>query len=594
MGISNMSETVKQATGAEAVAWDLSDLYAAADDPAIDRDLDAADARARTLAEKYKGRIADLDPEDLRDFIEEYQGISELIAKTIVFSYLDWSVNVSDPARGALLQQELVFWELEWANAPDDKAKTLMEHSAVRQYRHWLEVARLNKPHLLTEPEEKILSEKQVTGRGAWVRYFNEVLGNQRYELDGERVPAEAILTVASFEPDRERRKTATASVTKGLKEIAHTATFAFNTLLADKASDDRLRKYSTWISARNLGNQVSDEAVEALIKAVTGRYDIVARYYQLKRKLLGYDELFEYDRYAPLPAADTFYAWDQAREIVLNAFEAFHPRIAESARLFFDKQWIDAPTRDTKIGGAYCYSIGGQYHPYVMLNYEAKPRDVMTLAHELGHGVHGVLAQPLGVLQSHAPITTAETASVFGEMLVFNDLMARESDPKMQLAMLTSKIEDQIATVFRQIAMNRFEDAIHNARREGGELSTDQFSEHWLKVQRAMFEDSLTITDDYSIWWAYVTHFVDYPGYVYGDAFGNLLVLALYARYQEVGKDFADGYVEMLAAGGSEWPHKIVEPLGIDLNDPDFWEKGLDILDNMVGEAEKLAQKAS
>ncbi len=390
--------------------------------------------------------------------------------------------------------------------------------------------------------------------------------------------------------PDRALRRAAAAAFTAGLKDLRRTSTTIFNTVLADKASDDRLRHYPTWISARNLSNEVDDKTVDALVQAVTSRYDIVARYYRLKRRLLGLDELFDTDRYAPLPAADRHYPWEEARELVLDAYGRFHPRLAEIAGWFFDRRWIDAPPRPGKYGGAFSAGVVPSVHPYILLNYDAKPRDVMTLAHELGHGVHQKLSGVQGLLQADTPLTTAETASVFGEMLVFQDMMARETDPAVRLGMLTSKIEDSFATAFRQISMNRFEHAIHTARREEGELTAERFSELWLETQRAMFGDSVTLTEDYGLWWSYVPHFIGTPGYVYAYAFGELLVLALYARYQQVGPGFADAYIEMLSRGGSDWPHAIVAPLGVDLTDPGFWQGGLGILEGLVAEAEALA----
>lgn len=597
-----MSEKEAQLTGAEDVAWDLSDLYAGVSDPAIDRDLDEADARADKLAEQYKGRLTDLSAEELRTLVEEFEAIVELASKVGEFAYLLWSTNTEDPARGALvqktrergaqLQQKLVFVELEWANAPEDRAKGLMAAPALEKYRHWLEVTRQRRPYLLSEPEEKILAEKSVTGRSAWVRFFNEMHSAHRYRWNGDEVPLQNVLTQL-YNPDRSVRQKAAESVTEGLGKLSRISTYVFNTLLAEKASEDRLRGYPTWLSARNLDNEVSDEAVQALVEAVTGRYDIVARYYRLKARLLGLDELYDYDRYAPLPAADRTYRWEEAASIVRAAYGQFHPRLADIVSEFYDKRWIDAPVRPGKLSGAYSAGLTPSTHPYILLNYEAQPRDVMTLAHELGHGIHQYLSRQQGMLQSDTPLTTAETASVFGEMLVFQDMMAREPDPAVRLAMLTAKLEDSFATVFRQIAMNRFEDAIHTARREQGELTTDQFNTFWLDMQRAMFQDSVTLRDAYGLWWSYIHHFTDYPGYVYAYAFGELLVLALYARYEEIGGGFAEQYIAMLSAGGSDWPHEIVRPLGVDLSDPGFWRHGLDILDGMVTQAEKLAEEA-
>ena len=594
-----MTETAERLTGAESVAWDLTDLYAGVDDPAIACDLEDAEARAEALAEKYRGRVAKLDARELRDMIAAYESIAEQATRAAVFAFLHWTTNTEDPARGALLQktrevgarlqQTLVFVTLEWANAPDAKAEALLNDRNLAHYRHWLETTRRYRPYLLSEPEEKILAEKAVTGRAAWARFFNEVHSAARYEFDGERLP-QAVVLSKLMDADRSVRKRAAESITGGLRNLSRTTTFVFNHILADKASDDRLRAYETWISARNLDNEVDDESVEALIDAVTSRYDMVARYYRLKRRLLGVDELFDYDRYAPLPAADRRYTWDQTREIVLDAYGRFHPRMAEIARMFFERHWIDAAVRPGKRGGAYSASVVPSVHPYVFTNFQGLPRDVTTVAHELGHGVHQYLAREQGLLQADTPLTTAEMASTFGEALVFNAMLSQESDPDTRLAMLTAKIEDSFATVFRQVSMNRFEDAIHNARRTEGELTTDQFSALWMETQRAMFADGVTLTDDYGIWWSYIPHFIDTPGYVYAYAFGELLVLALYARYQEDGPRFAGGYIQALQAGGSNWPHAIVKPLGVDLTDPDFWHQGLQILDDRVTQAEELA----
>jgi oligoendopeptidase F len=583
----------------EAPTWDLSDLYTSGDDHAIDRDLDAADAGAEELDAHYRGRIAGMDADELSNCLGAYEAVRERSGKVGSYAYLHWAASTGDAARGALLQraterssrldQKLVFLELELAHAPDEIAEYWMADPLLGRYRHWLEQIRRFRPHLLTEPEEVILAEKVVTGRSAWDRFFDEIHGAARYELDGQILARDQVLT-RLYSPDRDLRRRAADSVTATLRTMQQSDTYVFNTILADKASDDRLRHYPTWLSERNLANQVDDPMVEALIEAVTSRYDIVARYYRLKRGLLALDELFDYDRYAPLPASDHHYTWDEARGIVLAAYEQFHPRMAEIAALFFEGRWIDASDRPGKIGGAFSHPVVPSVHPYVLVNYNGKPRDVMTLAHELGHGVHQKLSGVQGLLQHRTPLTMAETASVFGEMLVFQDLMAKEADPRARLAMLTAKIEDSFATAFRQIAMNRFEDAIHTQRRATGELSTERFSELWLETQRAMFGDSVTLREDYGIWWSYVHHFTGAPGYVYAYAFGELLVLALYACYQEGGAAFAPAYLDMLAAGGSDWPHEVIKALGVDLTDRGFWHLGLQILDEMVAEAEGLA----
>jgi oligoendopeptidase F len=592
--------TAPALTGAEEATWDLSDLYGGVNDPALSADLATADSEADALDAAYRGRIAGLSTRELAELLGRYEALSERAGKAGSFAVLNWTQNTEDPERGALLQkvtergsrlgQKLVWLELELAHAPDDLAQQWYAAPELGRFRHWLETVRLYREHLLSEPEEKILAEKSVTGRSAWDRFFDETHAAARYELDGQEMSRDQILSNL-YAPDRELRRRAAANFTQGLQGLKRATTFVFNTVLADKASDDRLRRYPAWITSRNLGNEVDDATVQALVDAVTSRYDIVARYYRLKARLLGLNELFDYDRYAPLPATDRKYSWGEARQIVLDAYGGFHPKMAEVAGWFFERHWIDAPPRPGKQGGAFSHGTVPSVHPYILLNYDAKPRDVMTLAHELGHGVHQKLSGVQGLLQAGTPLTTAETASVFGEMLVFQSLMARESSPQVRLAMLTQKIEDSFATAFRQISMNRFENAIHTARREEGELSSDRFNSLWMGTQRAMFGDSVTLTDDYSLWWSYIPHFIGTPGYVYAYAFGELLVLSLYARYKEVGAGFAGAYIEMLTRGGSDWPHAIVAPLGVDLQDKTFWHGGLRILEAMVADAEELAK---
>jgi oligoendopeptidase F len=595
-----MPDTTK--TGAEGVFWNLGDLYSSGTDPRIDTDLDAADRRADAVAAAYRGRVASLDAKDMTAMLTEYEAIAELGAKPGEFAFLSWSTQSDDPARGALLQktterasrlrQKLVFLDIEWANAPDEAAEHLTADLQLTRWKHWLVTTRRYRPHLLSEPEEKILQEKSVTGAAAWSRFFDEVHGANRYEWEGDLIPEEVVLAKL-HESDRAVRRAAAASVTRGLRAVERTTTYIANTLLADKSSDDGLRKYPAWISARNMDNQVDDATVDALVRAVTGRYDIVARYYRLKRRLLGLDELFDYDRYAPLPAADRRYSWDESRRIVLDAYRRFHPRMAEIASQFFDRRWIDADVHPGKRSGAFSDPCLPSLHPYVLVNFLGKTDDVMTVAHELGHGVHQYLARDRGILLANTPLTTAETASIFGETLVFNDLFAREREAKVKLAMLVKEIESGFATVFRQVAMNRFEEAMHTARRTGGELTTADFSRLWLETQRAMFGDSVTMSDDYGIWWSYIPHFIHTPGYVYAYSFGDLLVRALYARYRAAPEGFAERYLALLAAGGSDWPHELVKPLGVDLKDPGFWAQGLGLLDGMVDQAEWLARDA-
>lgn len=594
-----MSNNGKKVSGAENVRWDLSDLYAGVDDPAIDKDFAEADSRADKLAQEYRGRVAQLDAEEMRDMIEQYEAVTDLAYRPGAYAYLHWSTNTEDAARGALMQrltergsklsQKILFINVEWAEAPEEHVNAMLSNPVLAHYAHWLEVAYQYKPYTLSEPEEQILTEKAVTGRNAWVRYFSEVHSAARYEWEGQQVPSEVVLNKL-YEADREVRERAAQSMTDGLKANLPASTFIFNTLLADKASDDTLRGYPTWVSSRNMSNEVEDAAVEAMVEAITSRYDIVNRYYHVKRRLLGLDELYDYDRYAALPGDDTHYHWDEARQMVLESYGAFSPRMSEIAARFFDNNWIDAPIAEGKRGGAYSAGITPSVHPYIFMNYEGTSRNVMTLAHELGHGVHQTLAGVQGILYHSTPLTVAETASVFGEMLVFSELLEKAEEPAVRLALLTGKLEDQFATVFRQTAMNRFEHAMHTARREQGELTSDQFAEHWLATQRAMFGDSLTMTDNYGCWWSYIPHFLGTPGYVYAYAFGNLLVLALYDLYQQAPDGFAETYLNLLESGSSDWPHELLKPLNVDLSDPAFWHKGLGLLDKMVSEVEELA----
>jgi oligoendopeptidase F len=585
--------------GAGEVLWNLGDLYSGGDDPQLEKDLAESMKKADGFASSYRGRIAELKAPDLAGAIEEYEQILELSGKAGTFTYLNWSTNTEDPARGALLQrlqehssllqQKLLFFELEWAHVDEDRAGKLLADPALTRYRFWLTLTRRYRPHLLSEAEEKILAEKSVTGRSAWVRFFEEVHSGARYTLGGQELPQQSILTKL-YDPDRAQRKQAAEAFTRGLKVMKRVNTYVFNNLLADKASDDRLRSYSTWISARNLANQIDDATVEALVQAVTGRYAVVARYYNLKKKLLGLEQLYDYDRYAPLPSASRRYRWQEAKQMVLDAYTGFLPEMGTTAESFFTKNWIDAAVRPGKRGGAYSHGAVPSVHPYIFMNFEGSPRHVMTLAHEMGHGVHQYLARNQGILLADTPLTTAETASVFGEMLVFQKLMSVEKDPQVRLSMLVQKIEDTFATVFRQTAMNRFEEAIHTARRRDGELTGERFSELWMETQNAMFADSVTLTEDYGIWWSYIPHFIHSPGYVYAYAFGELLVLALYSRYQDGPEGFPVAYRDLLAAGGSNWPEELVRPLGVDLKDPGFWDKGLTMIEEFVQQAEEMA----
>lgn len=585
--------------GAENIHWDLSDLYESPNDPTLKSDRERVIKKAGEFNSTYRGRVAQLDAAEFAKMLREYEEIIQTLGKIGSYSHLIWSTNTEDPELGKLLQQanelssevsqKLVFSDVEWLKIDDEKANKLIQSDELSKWKHYLEVSRLYKEHTLTEEAEKVMSAKSVTGRAAWNRYFDETLGAARFELEDEMLTEQEVLSKL-HEPNRELRKKAHASLTETFQDHSRTLTFIFNTLLADKSTNDKLRNYESWITSRNLSNQTDNETVDALVSAVTDNYSLAQRYYNLKRKLLGVDEMFDYDRYAPITKSTKTVEWGKAKEMVLEAYGDFHPQMSSIAGEFFEKNWIDAAIKPGKRGGAYSASTVTSVHPYVFMNFDGRLRDVQTLAHELGHGVHQYLSRKQGELQSSTPLTTAETASVFGEMLVFNKLMNRLDDPSEKLALLVSKIDDTIATVFRQISMNRFENKIHTARREQGELSTKQFSEFWIETQKDLYGDSVTLTEEYKIWWCYIPHFLHTPGYVYAYAFGELLVLALYDSYKSSKNGFSDKYLSLLEAGGSDWPHNLVSTMGLDIKDKNFWSRGLDIFEGMVKEAEELA----
>jgi len=595
-----MSSKNRTETGAENIAWDLSDLYKSPEDPKLLKDKKNVLEEADKFAVKYHGRISTLSASEFSDALRAYESLIQRAGKIGSYSHLIWSTNTEDAKLGKLLQeanelgselsQKLVFFDVEWMKVNDDRAEELINSKELFPWKHYLRVSRMYKDHTLSEDAEKVMSAKSVTGRSAWNRYFDETLGAARFELDGEEMTEQQVLSKL-HSPDRELRKRAHESLTNTFTELSRSLTFIFNTLLADKHTNDKLRGYESWISSRNLSNQTDSETVDALITAVTGRYELVQRYYKLKKNLLGVDEMFDYDRYAPIAKNRETINWDRAKSMVLEAYGDFHPRMKSIATEFFDKKWIDAAIRPGKRGGAYSASTVTNVHPYVFMNFDGQLRDVQTLAHELGHGVHQYLSRKQGELQSSTPLTTAETASVFGEMLVFNKLMNNIEDPKEKLALLVSKIDDTIATVFRQVSMNRFEDRIHTARREEGELTTEEFSNHWVETQNDLYGDSVTITDEYKLWWCYIPHFLHTPGYVYAYAFGELLVLALYDAYKNQNNGFSDRYIELLEAGGSDWPHNIVGKMDIDIRDAGFWNRGLDLFESMIDQAEELAE---
>ena len=588
---------------AAGVRWDLSHLYPAPADAGIDRDLDAALARAEAFAERYRGRLADTSAAELAEALDEYEALQEPVGRAGAFAGLQFAADTQAPAHGALLQhvQErstairnaLVFFELEWVALPDATVEALLADPALAKRRHLLASMRRYRPHVLTEPEERLLEETANTGERAWGRLFDEVLGAARFRvnIDGQEqeVSEEEVLSLL-YHPDREQRKRAAEALTDGLKEHERVLAFIFNTLVQNKATEDRLRTYEDPMDARNLANEIEGASVRALMQACEDHHDMVHRYYALKRELLGLERLADSDRYAPVGEARGTKPFAEAQRIVLDAYGDFAPQMADIARRFFEEGWIDAELREGKRGGAFSASTVPSAHPYVLLNYTGNLRDVMTVAHELGHGVHQYLAREQGLFEQDTPLTTAETASVFGEMLVFRRLLKEETDPRVRLSLLCGKIEDAFATVFRQVVMTRFEEKLHAARREEGELPTDRIDELWIEANAPMHGDAVELTENYRCWWLYIPHFVHSPFYCYAYAFGELLVLALIRRYDEEGEAFVPRYLELLAAGGSDAPPALLDRVGLDITDPDFWSGGLSLLREMVDEAWELA----
>jgi oligoendopeptidase F len=594
----------------EAAAWDLEQLVDGEGEPGARRRLAEALERSRVFAERYAGRLEELDSAGLAEAMHELAEIQELAARGGYYAALDFSTDTADPRRGALLahsqEQEtaigttLLFFELQWAALSDERAEELLAGDGLDFCRHYLRSARRYREHLLSEPEEKILAEKALTGAGAWTRLFEELTAAIEVEFDGrdgdegagaaERVALDVALS-RLMSPQREVRRATAQAVTEALAPGLRTRAFAFNTLLADKAVDDRLRRYPNWLAARNLANEASDESVQALIQAVRNRYEIARSWYRLKAGLLGIDRLADYDRMAAVTEDEVEYSYAHAREIVLDCYSSFSDELGALARRFFDEHHIDAPVRPGKRGGAFCASATPLSFPYVLLNYTARRRDVLTLAHELGHGVHFALAARQGIFHQHTPLTLAETASVFGETIVFGSLLEEDTAPASRLALLAENLEDTIATVFRQVAMNRFEELVHTNRREHGELSVERFGELWSESQLEFVGDSVELTEGYRTWWSYIPHFIGSPGYVYAYAYGQLLALSVYERYRQAGEEMVPSYLELLAAGGSRPPHELGEIVGVDLADPGFWDAGLELVERQLRQAEEAAE---
>ncbi|TCK16627.1 oligoendopeptidase F [Ancylobacter aquaticus] len=586
--------------------WDLSDLYPAMDSPELRADLEAVAARSAQFEEDHKGKLASvLDGDDAGEqmaaIVARYEKIEDLLGRLYSFAGLVYSGDTTDPVRAKFygdVQEKLtdasthlLFFTLELNRLDDAKMEAALDAPAFAHYRPWIEDVRAEKPYQLDDRVEQLFHEKGVTGRGAWNRLFDETIAGLRFDVDGEILPLEQTLNFFA-EPEEEKRRMGAQALGKVFGDNLRLFTLITNTLAKDKEISDRWRGFEDIADSRHLANRVEREVVDALVSSVHEAYPRLAhRYYKLKAKWFGKEKLEYWDRNAPLPKVDTRpIGWDEARDTVLGAYSTFSPRMADIARDFFDKSWIDAGVRPGKATGAFAHPTVPSAHPYVLLNYMGKPRDVMTLAHELGHGVHQVLAAPNGALMAPTPLTLAETASVFGEMLTFRRLLAAAPDAQARKAMLASKVEDMINTVVRQVAFYTFERRIHTERKNG-ELTAEKICAIWMEVQSESLGEAIHLGPGYENYWVYIGHFIHSPFYVYAYAFGDCLVNSLYAVYENASEGFAERYLAMLAAGGTKHHSELLKPFGLDARDPAFWQTGLGLIERMIAELEAMEE---
>ncbi len=583
--------------------WNLADLYPAMDSDAFARDLrEVADA-CKTFAADYRGRLdalaRDTSAEGLVQAVRRYEVIDDQLGRIMSYAGLVYAGDTTDATRAKFYgdvqdkvttaSTDLLFFTLELNRVGDAVLDAASANGPLAHYRPWLDDIRRDKPHQLDDRLEQLFLEKSATGRSAWNRLFDETLAALRFEVKGETLALEPVLSLMS-DPQPAVREAAANALATGLKSNLRTFALVTNTLAKDKEIADRWRGYADVADSRHLANRVEREVVDALVAAVHSAYPRLShRYYKLKAKWFGVEAMPHWDRNAPLPNMPTrIVGWDEARTTVLDAYRGFSPAMAGIAQRFFDERWIDAPVRPGKAPGAFAHPTVPSAHPYVLLNYQGKPRDVMTLAHELGHGVHQVLAGPQGALMAPTPLTLAETASVFGEMLTFRALLARTTSTEERRALLSGKVEDMINTVVRQIAFYTFERKLHTARREG-ELTAEAICDLWLSVQAESLGPAITLMPGYETYWAYVPHFIHSPFYVYAYAFGDCLVNSLYGVFERAQDGFAERYLAMLAAGGTKHHSELLKPFGLDATDPAFWQIGLGMIEGMIAELEAM-----
>ena len=584
--------------------WNLGDLYDAPESPVLKTDVETATRAAEAMNERYAGKLGELldggkGGVALAQAVREFEALNDIMGRIVSYASLLYAADTADPRRQKFygdiqekitaISSKLLFFPLELNRLDDAALEKAMSDPALGHYRPWIEDLRKEKPYQLEDKLEQLFHEKAVTARGAWDRLFNETMTSLRFKIDGEKLSLEPTLN-RLLDPDGKKRKEAAEALAKVFKDNVRLFTHITNTLAKDKEISDRWRGFADVADSRHLANRVEREVVDALVAAVRDAYPRLShRYYAMKAKWLGKKTLMYWDRNAPLPEEPKqVIDWKDAQETVLTAYGNFSPRMADIAGRFFAEGWIDAPVREGKSQGAFSHPTVPSAHPYILLNYQGKPRDVMTLAHELGHGVHQVLANAQGPLMAPTPLTLAETASVFGEMLTFKKLLDQAPTKRERRALLAAKVEDMLNTVVRQIAFYSFERQVHEERREG-ELTAERLGEIWLDVQRESLGPAIELRPEYESFWCYIPHFIHSPFYVYAYAFGDCLVNSLYAVYEKADKGFAERYLDMLAAGGTKHHKELLAPFGLDASEPHFWSMGLKVIEGLIDELEEM-----
>ncbi len=586
----------------ELPVWDLSDIYKGISDPKLITDQELSIKKSDEFQQKYRGKInADISADQVLTMLKDYEELCLPIARAAQYTHLVFSTDSLTAEHGVLMQQanenflktrrNLIFFELDLMNLELAKLEQLASDSSLSNYKHFIELLVKAKPHVLSEESEQIFNDKSLT-TGALVRLFDQNFSQKKFRIqvkgETKELPEEEILTLLQ-DPVREVRKAAAESLTEGLEQDLKMNALIYNTLVKDKAIGDDWHKHKYPEESRHLSNELDEKTVNTLVDAVTSNYGIVFEFYKFKKEIMGLEKLYIYDRYAPITTSDQKYSFEEARELVMGAFKNFSPKFSQIAASFFENKWIDAQTRNGKRGGAYCSYMTPDTHPVVFLNYNYKNTDVKTLAHELGHAINGVFMQKQTLINFETPLTLAETASVFSEFLLFEEMLKRIPDPKEKFDLYVDRIQSVFATVFRQISMYQFEQDVHHLQKTNGELTPDKLNELWTKRQKEMFGDSIEVEDKYANWWSYIPHFLHTPFYVYAYSFGELLVLALYARYKKEGQQFVDKYIEFMEGGSSASPDQLLKPFGIDLTDKTFWNEGLEYINQLVSEAKSL-----